>query len=297
MNKKHKKYALFIGRWQPFHMGHKHIIDSALKKGKNIAIAIRDTELSEKNPYTVQQRIEMIKKVYGDKVKAFPVCDIESINIGREVGYDVNRIDTPKEIEKISGTETRKETFPTTVTKEVRDYLTTISPTFWFTGLPCSGKSTLAKQLEMYLVDNNRRLFHFDGDLLRSGINQDLSFSDKDRRENLRRAAHLARLLNEKGYRVICSFITPTNEMRKMIRKIVPNFTLIYVKCSLEECMRRDVKGMYKKAKEGKIKNFTGISAPFEEAKDADIVVDSEKFSTEECLEKIIKEAKQIDLN
>ncbi len=297
MRKKHKKYALFIGRWQPFHLGHKHIIDNTLKEGKNVAIAVRDTELSEKNPYNMQQRIEMIKKVYGNKVKVFPICDIGSINIGRKVGYDVNRIDVPKKIEEISGTKTRKETFPTTVTKEVRDYLATISPTFWFTGLPCSGKSTLAKQLKIYLADNNRSLFHLDGDLLRNSINQDLGFSDKDRKENLRRAAHLAKILNGKGQGVICSFITPTNEMRKMIRKIVPNFTSIYVKCSLEECIRRDTKGMYKKAKEGKIKNFTGISAPFEEPEDADVVVDSEKLSIGGCLEKIIKEAKQIDLS
>lgn len=296
MNKKHKKYTLFIGRWQPFHLGHKYIIDKALKQGKNVAIAIRDTELSEKNPYTVEQRDEMIKRIYGNKVKIFPIYDIESINIGRKVGYNINRIDVPKEIEQVSGTEIRKTDFSFGVVKEIREYLASISPTFWFIGLPCSGKSTLAEELKEYLSDKNQRVFHIDGDVLRSGLNQDLDFSDKDRKENLRRAAYLAKLFNEMGHSVMCSFITPTNQVRKMIKEIVPNLTFIYVKCSLETCVKRDVKGMYEKAKQGKIKNFTGINAPFEEPESAEVVVvDSENFSIEECLNKIIEQAQQID--
>ncbi len=299
MEKKHKRYALFIGRWQPFHRGHKFIIDKALEQGENVAIAVRETELSEKNPYTVQQRMEMIKRVYenyGDRVKVFPVCDIKSVNIGRKVGYDVNRIDVPDHIEEISGTRTRKQTFPTTVTDEVREYLTTISPTFWFTGLPCSGKSTLGKNLKSYLADSNRHVIRLDGDVLRGGLNKDLGFSNKDREENLRRAAHLSKLLNGMGHTVIASFITPTEEMRKMIRGIIPNLTFIYAKCSLDTCKKRDVKGMYKKAERGEIKDFTGVSAPFEEPKEAELVVDTENNSIQECLKKIIKEARQIDI-
>lgn len=295
MNKKHKKYALFIGRWQPFHLGHKYLIDKALEEGKNVAIAVRETEISEKNPYTVEQRIEMIRRIYGDKVKIFPICDIESINIGRNVGYEIRKIEVPEYVKKISGTKNRKEPIPSDVADEVRKYIASISPTFWFTGLPCSGKSTLAKKLKEYLADKNRRIFHIDGDLLRKGICQDLGFSEEDRRENLRRAAHLAKLLNESGHLVVASFITPTEEMRKMVKEIVPNLTLIYTKCGLETCMKRDTKGMYEKAKRGEIKNFTGIDAPFEEPQNADIVVDTEKNDPQACLEQIIKEAKQID--
>lgn len=289
MIKRHQKYALFIGRWQPFHLGHKHIVDKALQQGKNVAIAVRETELSDKNPFTVEQRMEMIKKVYGDKVKVFPICDVESINIGRKVGYEVNRIDAPDEIKKISGTKERKEVIPTNVPEEVRAYIASVSPTFWFFGLPCSGKSTLAKELEKHFLDKNRRVFHLDGDLLRSGLNKDLGFSPEDREENLRRAAHLAKMLNETGHMVMCSFITPTKKTRDMVRDIIPNVTMIYTKCSLEECKRRDVKGMYERAERGEIKNFTGVDAPFEEPEEADIVVDTEKLNVEESIQHIIE--------
>jgi len=300
---KHKKYALYIGRWQPFHLGHKYIIDQALKKNKNIAIAIRDTEISEKNPYTVEQRLEMIKKVYEKQVqngqmKIFPIVDIESINIGRKVGYDVNRIDVPEEIKKISGTKIRNGKSLIHVAKKVREYLITVSPTFWFFGLPCSGKSTLAKELKKALADKNNHIINLDGDVLRNGLNKDLGFSSKDRQENLRRAAHLAKLFNEKGHTSICAFVTPRQKMRKMITKIIGNVCWIYTKCSVEECARRDVKGMYKQAKAGKIKNFTGISAPFDEPdkKENAIIVDTENNSIKECLKTIIQQAKQIDL-
>lgn len=301
IRKNHKKYSLFIGRWQPFHLGHKHIIDRALKEGENVAIAIRETELSNKNPFTVEEREEMIKELYGDKVKVFPICDIKSINIGRNVGYEVRKIEVPDEVKKISATSIREKLNSNRIkeisedlNEEVFKYLTTVSPTFWFFGLPCSGKSTLAKQLKEVLHNKKKHVLHFDGDLLRKGINQDLGFSDKDRKENLRRAAHLAKMFNSKGHTIICSFITPTQEMRDMIRSIVPNLCFIYTKCSLEECEKRDIKGMYKKAREGKIKNFTGINAPFEEPKDIDIVVDTEKYSPQDCLHQIIKEARQI---
>jgi len=294
--KKHKKYALFIGRWQPFHLGHKYIIDKALKDGNNVAIAIRDTELSDKNPYTVEQRKEMIKRVYGDRVKTLKICDIESINIGREVGYDVNRIEVPEEIKKISGTDQRKEVIPNDTPDEVKEYIASVSPTFWFVGLPCSGKSTLAKKLKEVLADKNRHIIHFDGDLLRSGLNEDLGFSEEDREENLRRAAHLAKMFNEKGHSVVCSFITPTKEMRNMIRNIIPNLTFVYVKCPLDVCKERDVKGMYAKAEKGEIENFTGVDSPFEEPENAEVIVNSDELSEEEALEKIIQEAEQISL-
>ncbi|MFH1752642.1 MAG: adenylyltransferase/cytidyltransferase family protein, partial [Candidatus Omnitrophota bacterium] len=138
----HKRYALYIGRWQPFHNGHKFIIDKAIKEGKDVCIAIRDTEISDKNPYNVEQRIEMIWRAYGDKVKTIVMPDIESVNIGRKVGYDVIRYDVPKTIKKISATNIRKgkdDSLP----PGVGEYLKTLNTTLWLTGLPCAGKSTL----------------------------------------------------------------------------------------------------------------------------------------------------------
>ena len=288
---KHKRYALFVGRWQPFHLGHKYIIDQALKQGKDVAVAVRDTELSEKNPYTVEQRIQMIKQVYGDKVLVIPICDIESINIGRNVGYDVIHYEVPRQIEDISATKIRSAKTTSSMTdvpEEVKAYLAKISPTFWLFGLPCSGKTTLAKLMKERMADKNRRVIHFDGDTLRAGLNKDLGFSEKDREENLRRAAHMAKLFNEQGHSVVCSFITPTEANRKMIREIIPNVYFIYTKCSVATCKQRDVKGMYKKAMEGKIKGFTGVDDPFEEPKKPDLLVNTEKADIDTCLRQIL---------
>jgi len=287
----HKRYALFIGRWQPFHNGHKYIIDKALKTGENVCLAIRNTEISQKNPYTVEQRAEMVKRVYGNKVKIVVIPDIVSINIGRKVGYDVNRIDPPKEMAVISGTNVRagKESG---VPEEVVEYIKTLQTTLWLTGLPCSGKTTLAKRLKEELDNRGYRTVHLDGDDVRGKLNKDLGFSDKDRYENLRRVAHIAQLFNKNGTFVIASFVSPTNNLRSMIGDIIENFKLVYLDCSLRECEKRDVKGMYKKAREGQIKEFTGISAPYEVPSEGAITVDTENNDVEECVHALLRALK-----
>jgi len=283
---RHKKYSLFIGRWQPFHNGHKFLIDEALAKGKNVCIAIRDTELSSENPYTAQQRTEMIRRVYADKVHVIVIPDIESINIGRNVGYEINRFEPPEEIKSVSATKVRQGK-ETRVPKEVAEYLKLLKTTVWFTGLPCSGKTTLAKRLKEELDNRGYKTVHLDGDDVRNGLNKDLGFTGADRNENLRRVAHVAQLFNDAGNIVIASFITPTNEQRDLISDIISNFQLIYLKCSVDECEKRDIKGMYKKARKGKIKDFTGISAPFEKP-DTNIVVDTGKNDVESCIRQIL---------
>ena len=283
----HRKYALFIGRWQPFHNGHKYLIDDALLKGKDVCIAIRDTEISEKNTYTIKQRIEMIKRVYHDKVKIIVIPDIKSINIGRNVGYDVNRIDPPLEIGKISGTNVRAGK-DNNIPQEVAQYIKLLCTTLWLTGLPCSGKTTLSKRLNEELNNRGFKAVHLDADDIRSKLNVDLGFSPEDRKENLRRVAHVAKLFNKNGNFVIASFVSPINEVREMARNIIGNFNLVFIKCSLSICERRDVKGMYKKARADEIEEFTGISAPFEEPLDADIVVDTEHDDIETCVRKIL---------
>lgn len=107
MDVNNEKYALFIGRWQPFHNGHKYLIDEAIAKGEKVCVAVRDTKISEKDPYSAEERTEMIRRVYGKDVKVITIPDISSINIGRKVGYDVNRLDAPEHISKISGTNIR----------------------------------------------------------------------------------------------------------------------------------------------------------------------------------------------
>ncbi len=282
----HKRYALFVGRWQPFHNGHKYLIDQALSSGRHVCVAIRDTEISEKNPFTVEQRIEMIWRVYGDTVKTIVIPDIESINIGRKVGYEVNRIDVPEEITKISGTNVRAGR-DDNVPREVAEYIKTLRTTLWLTGLPCSGKTTLAKRLKEELDNRGYNTTHLDGDDVRGALNEDLGFSPEDRKENLRRVAHVAKLFNQSGIFVIASFVSPTNEMRGMIKEIIGNFKLVYVKCDLNVCEERDTKDMYKRARLNEIPEFTGISAPFEEP-NADIVVDTQNKNVEECVKEIL---------
>jgi len=163
--------------------------------------------------------------------------------------------------------------------------------TIWLTGLPCSGKTTIAKSLKAELINRGYNTVHLDGDDVRENLNEDLGFTEKDRYENLRRVAHVARLFNKNKNLVIASFISPTKRMRDMIKKIIGNMKLVYIKCSLETCKKRDVRGMYKKASLGEIKNFTGISAPFEEPK-ADITVDTENNDLKKCVQKILDELK-----
>ncbi len=283
----HKRYALFIGRWQPYHSGHKYLVDQALKEGKNVCVGIRDTELSDKNPYTYEQRKEMIRRVHGDKVLSIKIPDIESINIGRNVGYAVNQIDPPEHIGRISGTNVRlgKED---NIPPEVTDYINSLKSTVWLTGLPCSGKTTLAKRLKEEMENRGIKTAHLDGDDVRGKINEDLGFSEDDRKENLRRVAHICRLFNENGNAVIASFVSPTNEMRSMIQSIIPYMKLVYVKCSLEECERRDVKGMFKKARAGEIKGFTGIDDPFDEPR-TEFIIDTEQHDIETCVAQLLK--------
>ncbi len=165
-----------------------------------------------------------------------------------------------------------------------------LSPiTIWFSGLPCSGKTTLAKRVEERLKGAGYKIVRLDGDDMRRGLNADLKFSEEDRRENLRRIAHVTQLFNDKGVIVLASFIAPLKENRKVLKSVIKNFNLIFLKCSVKKCSERDVKGMYKLAREGKIKKFTGVSATFEEPQDADIILDTEKMSIDECTNRVLK--------
>lgn len=156
----------------------------------------------------------------------------------------------------------------------------------WFTGLSGSGKSTLAIALEKKLFQLKFTTSLLDGDNIRYGINNDLGFSNEDRKENIRRIAEINKLFISNGIITINTFISPTNEIRAIAKKIIgkENFILIYTKASLITCENRDIKGLYKKAREGVIKEFTGISSPFEEPTDAHLVVETERESIENCL-------------
>lgn len=160
----------------------------------------------------------------------------------------------------------------------------------WLFGRPSSGKTTIAKALKAELNDLNKSCITLDGDELRAGLNKDLGFSPEDRRENFRRAVEMAKLLSLKGYNVVCSFITPTKNDRDMVKVLTVGFDieLVYVYASLQTCINRDVKGLYKKAISGEISNFTGITAPFDEPED-NYIINTEKDSVSDAVRKLLE--------
>lgn len=159
----------------------------------------------------------------------------------------------------------------------------------WLYGLSGSGKSTLATALERKLNAEGRLTTVLDGDIVRTGLNRGLGFSDDDRRENIRRVAEVARLFLQSGVITIASFITPTRALRNMARQIVgeDDFLEVYVAASFEACAKRDRKGLYAKAGQGEIKNFTGKDSSFEGPDHADLIIETEKESPEESLAKL----------
>ena len=178
------------------------------------------------------------------------------------------------------------------ITKEDRNRLSGHNSfVVWFTGLSGSGKSTIANQLEKKFFDMGLRTYSLDGDNIRSGLNKGLSFTEEDRTENNRRISEVAKLFVDAGVITITAFISPLEEDRKRAKEIIGtnNFIEVFVNTPLEVCEKRDVKGLYKKARQGEIKNFTGISSPYEAPKNPDIEIKTEKESIEESVERIFK--------
>jgi len=162
--------------------------------------------------------------------------------------------------------------------------------TVWLTGLSASGKSTLAFALERALIAAGRACYVLDGDNVRHGLSRDLGFSDADRTENIRRIAEVAKLMNDAGLIVITAFISPLRTDREMAKTIIGDhqYREIYVSTSIEVCESRDPKGLYVKARAGLVKEFTGISAPYETPSHPSLTLDTEKLSKEACVETLL---------
>lgn len=160
----------------------------------------------------------------------------------------------------------------------------------WFTGLSSSGKSTLARMVEQVLFERGCHTYILDGDNVRHGLNRDLGFSPADREENIRRIGEVAKLMVDAGLVALTAFISPYRADRDRNRALLPpgEFIEIWCRCSVEECERRDPKGLYKKARAGQIPEFTGISAPYEEPQAAELVLDTDRLSPRECVERIV---------
>lgn len=160
----------------------------------------------------------------------------------------------------------------------------------WFTGLPSSGKSTLAHQLERTLFERGCNAYVLDGDNIRHRLNKDLGFTPEDRTENIRRIGEVANLFSDAGVIVISAFISPYRLDRQQARTLNEpgRFFEVYCKCSLEACEKRDPKGLYRRARKGEVQEFTGITAPYEEPESPDLVVETDRQSLDECVSKIL---------
>lgn len=199
-----RKSSLFIGRWQPFHKGHKALIETVLKSGKPVTIAIRDTDIDHKNPYSTNERWSMIQdalREYGNLVKIIVIPDIDEVCYGRDVGYAIRRIELDSDIENVSGTKIREESY-------------SAKPIIWLTGQTGAGKTTLANGLKQKIGG-----IILDGDEMRESISTDLGFSKEDRELHNLRVARLAKNLARDSI-VIVSVIAPFMQTREEIDRI-----------------------------------------------------------------------------
>jgi adenylylsulfate kinase len=160
--------------------------------------------------------------------------------------------------------------------------------TAWFTGLPCSGKTTVADAIAVRLKEKGYRVERLDGDIVRKGLTSDLGFSKEDRDENIKRVTFVAKLLTRNGVAVLATFVSPYRARREKTREEIGEFTEVYTRTPVEVCIERDIKGMYKRALAGEISNFTGVDDPYEEPEDSELVLDTDKESIEESVRKVL---------
>jgi len=168
------------------------------------------------------------------------------------------------------------------------------APVIWLTGIPASGKTTLAEGLKNYYEKQGTPVEILDGDEIRKSLSKDLGFSPEDRKEHNRRVIFVAKILARNGVVTLVPLISPYRETREYARKEIPNFVEVWVKTSVEECKKRDPKGLYKKAQAGEIKNLTGLQAPYEEPQNAELVLDTEKHTVEESIDMITSTVKKL---
>ena len=168
------------------------------------------------------------------------------------------------------------------------------APVIWLTGIPGSGKTTLALELKKFYDQKGLPIDILDGDEIRKTLSKDLGFSPEDRKEHNRRVIFVAQILAKNGVTTIVPLISPYRETRANARKEIPNFVEVWVKASVDECKKRDPKGLYKKAMAGEIKNLTGLQAPYEEPQNAELVLDTEKLTVEESAELVISTVKKL---
>ncbi|MGM5482610.1 MAG: adenylyl-sulfate kinase [Nanobdellota archaeon] len=296
------KRAVFVGRWCPFHKGHLSIMQPKIDQGKPLLILVRDTHY---DIYPAELRKRMIEatmvKLKVD-ARVMIIDDIESINYGRGVGYEVNEVQVDNNIQSISATDIRKKIDSNDVSwkecmapgadKVLEDYLAKRGIVVWLTGLPKSGKTSIANLATDMLMKSGFRIENLDSNIMRKKITNNLGYSKSDREKNIEKATFISQLLARNGVIALSSFITPYESIRESIRKQIEKearFVEVYVKASIENCEKRDDDGLYEKAKSGEIEGFTGVSDPFEEPKNPEIILDTDNNSIQECSKKLVE--------
>lgn len=166
--------------------------------------------------------------------------------------------------------------------------------TAWFTGLPCSGKTTIADRVADTLKSMGHRVERLDGDIVRKSLTSDLGFSKEDRDENIKRVTFVAKLLTRNGVAVLATFVSPYKERRRKTREEIGNFVEIYTRCPVEVCIERDTKGMYRKALAGETTGFTGVDDPYEEPENPDLILDTDMESIEESVKKVLEKLEEL---
>ena len=245
--------------------------------------AVDASEADHLNPHEAGEFILKLSK--GIVCDSFKQCE----STGRFVLLDDHRIVGGGVILNPNTIHVFKETGHVT-RKERTDRYGHQGAVLWLTGLSGAGKSTIAKEMEKILFEQNVHSIILDGDNLRKGICKDLGFSAEDRKENIRRIGEVAKLIAESGAIAIAALISPYEQDRQMVRSLMPNvdFVEIFVDCSLEECERRDTKGLYKKARNGEIKGFTGIDSTYEKPHKAELTLQTDKQNIQQCLDQIL---------
>ncbi len=307
-------HMMFIGRWAPFHKGHTAIMLKKLKEnpGAPLLILVRNTAKEAFSPSIRAQYIKtwMVENKIKGTIMIIP--DIDGVYWGRGVGYKTELVDVDAETKQISGTQIRNKLragdpgWTKSVASKDSSYMLSSKVSsildhgmvLWLTGCPCSGKTTIANRLVSIIKNQFPHLKYqvLDGDAMRSSpLAKSAGFSKQDRADHIRRMAYLAAMFADHGILVICSFVSPEGKIRSEAKKMIgkKRFIEIYIAASLQTRMRRDTKGLYKKAKAGKLKQLTGFDADYDIPTHPDIVCNTDKLSANSCAEKIIRHAFQ----
>lgn len=304
-------HLMFIGRWTPFHRGHAAIINKKKKEHPDLPVLIQ-IRSTDSDDYPPRVRAELIKAwMLENKIAGtiMIIPNIYGIYYGRGVGYEIEQVKLPKDIEQVSATKIRIDIInhqPEAWTLDVASKsmaallnhkVSTIIDhgyVIWLTGCPCAGKTTTANALQKLVQSAypQLRIQPLDGDLMRNTpIAQSMGFSPEDRAVHIRRMGYMAKMFADHGILVIAAFISPSRKVRREISQIIgeERFIEVYIKASKQTRMKRDPKGLYAKAKAGKIRNLTGYNAAYEEPRSS-LVCDTDELDANQAAKLIFSE-------